>query len=617
MRNIILHIHIFLTVALIALVSVGCHDRHAAELLARADAVMETAPDSARVLLDSIEPSGLGAADVALYAVLDAQSRHKLDLAAPSDSLLNIAVDRYTSYGPDSLLMKALFYRAIPRMEEGLWDSAVVDMMESRGIADTLKDKYWKAKNAEAIADMMRQSLNFQEEIVWRNIAFEEYHEDGKIYNELFALCDLASAMLNGHDSVGCIRTLELLDRRVTEVPDSESLKVYNLPTKLFYHINYGSDEDLGKLFRDSVVNVVCATQPGLYLAKADLLTRKGEYVRSRNLLDSLCVLECMSEDRALLYHSYYSLAKATTDWTLLCTATDSLLKSQLRDVEVANAHSVIIAQRDYFNNKAKSNSERFRRSRQRTVWIVMCLGLLLLIAVIVYQLVLWRKNKLMEEQVVRVLEISNQLEIKKQLEGSIKVALDSLRKENAVLQEELKESKDISRIKEAQIETIQATLSRTRSDLEIMSLNLEKTFNHMPAIYRERWKTLEMLCKQLYNRDGVPDKLILNDIKRCVDKIRSEEFFRTLVMELDRDMDGIVTRFYNVCPRMKERDRKLCVLSFAKVGNATIGMLLNMTADHVSVQRKRLRDRIGKMDIPDKDLFIAMLTNTDRDNRE
>ena len=40
MRNIVLHIHIFLTVALIALVSVGCRDRHAAELLARADAVM-------------------------------------------------------------------------------------------------------------------------------------------------------------------------------------------------------------------------------------------------------------------------------------------------------------------------------------------------------------------------------------------------------------------------------------------------------------------------------------------------------------------------------------------------------------------------------------------------
>ena len=43
MRNIVLHIHIFLAVALIALVSAGCRDRHAAELLARADAVMETA----------------------------------------------------------------------------------------------------------------------------------------------------------------------------------------------------------------------------------------------------------------------------------------------------------------------------------------------------------------------------------------------------------------------------------------------------------------------------------------------------------------------------------------------------------------------------------------------
>ena len=76
MRNIVLHIHIFLAVALIALVSGGCRDRHAAELLVRADSVMEESPDSARTFLADIDSTRLRGADLALYAVLDAQSRH-------------------------------------------------------------------------------------------------------------------------------------------------------------------------------------------------------------------------------------------------------------------------------------------------------------------------------------------------------------------------------------------------------------------------------------------------------------------------------------------------------------------------------------------------------------
>ena len=68
---------------------------------------MEEHPDSARKLLDGIDSTRLRRADAPLYAVLDAQSRHKLTLDPPSDSLLNIAVDRYIAHGPDSLLMKS------------------------------------------------------------------------------------------------------------------------------------------------------------------------------------------------------------------------------------------------------------------------------------------------------------------------------------------------------------------------------------------------------------------------------------------------------------------------------------------------------------------------------
>ena len=95
----------------------ACHDPHTSEILTRADGLMESAPDSAYSLLRGIDSTRLRRADAPLYAILDAQARHKLDLTPPSDSLLDIAVEHYTAHGPDSLLMKALFYRAVGKYQ--------------------------------------------------------------------------------------------------------------------------------------------------------------------------------------------------------------------------------------------------------------------------------------------------------------------------------------------------------------------------------------------------------------------------------------------------------------------------------------------------------------------
>ncbi|MDE7509644.1 MAG: hypothetical protein K2M62_05925, partial [Muribaculaceae bacterium] len=128
---------IYLNLLIIALfiLAGGCRDRHAEELLVRADSVMEETPDSARTLLAGIDSTCLRGADLALYAVLDAQSRNKLNMEAPSDSLLNIAVDHYIAHGPDSLLMKALFDRAGGYKQAEATQKSAMDALFGWGVA--------------------------------------------------------------------------------------------------------------------------------------------------------------------------------------------------------------------------------------------------------------------------------------------------------------------------------------------------------------------------------------------------------------------------------------------------------------------------------------------------
>lgn len=66
------------------------------QLLLCADSLMETYPDSALSILESITyPQKMPRADRALYALLLTQARHKNYIALEDDSLIKTAVDYY------------------------------------------------------------------------------------------------------------------------------------------------------------------------------------------------------------------------------------------------------------------------------------------------------------------------------------------------------------------------------------------------------------------------------------------------------------------------------------------------------------------------------------------
>lgn len=99
-------------------------------LLLCADSLMETCPDSALSILESITcPQKMPRADRALYALLLTQARHKNYIALEDDSLIKMAVDYYGDKKKSLRAAKAHYYWGATYSEMGYTSFAVEEYL--------------------------------------------------------------------------------------------------------------------------------------------------------------------------------------------------------------------------------------------------------------------------------------------------------------------------------------------------------------------------------------------------------------------------------------------------------------------------------------------------------
>lgn len=100
------------------------------QLLLCADSLMETYPDSALFILESITyPQKMPRADRALYALLLTQARHKNYIALEDDSLIKTAVDYYGDKKKSLRAAKAHYYWGAIYSEKGYASFAVEEYL--------------------------------------------------------------------------------------------------------------------------------------------------------------------------------------------------------------------------------------------------------------------------------------------------------------------------------------------------------------------------------------------------------------------------------------------------------------------------------------------------------
>ena len=586
----------------------SCSDSPLSKKLLHAQSIIEEYPDSVRAILDSVDTHRLSRKERALYAVTDAQTRHKLFLPiSGTDSLLNLAEDYFDSHGPDSLLMKTLFYRAVTSTEKGEIEEAARGAVNSWEMAKSLDNDYWQAKTAELVADQAMEMQNYQEELKWRKMAADHYKKAGKEKSYLFTLIQISTSYLNLKDSLNAKNLDDSIGGLVLKYPDNDCLKEYHAYYSIFIQNACGHFEKADSLYRSiKGTTMEQGNRAYLDLIRSNILLNQDNMSGCRELLDSIADGCVNSEDRSMLYDQYYRLGKTTGDFDLTTQAADSLLSLQSQLISNALQQPVTATQRDFFQLLA----ERKEAEKQRKVvilWRSVAISVLVVALIITLSVISnRRKKRKINETVAAFYNASEELRTVSELNKIIEGKLTYLSEENVELERRVSDETKKNEEVEAMIKKQRSELKRKTNKIDKLKNELNVKGGQMIDVYTDQWATINMLCREIAD-EGKVDSIIVANIRTELEKMKSNSFYNAIAKKLDLYGEGVITKLKDQCKLLSNEDIKLYILSVAGFSITAISLMTGTRSSTIYSRMRRILRLIDKERPADMDLFISL----------
>lgn len=278
-------------------------------LLLCADSIIETRPDSALVILESISsPQKMLRADRALYALLLTQARHKNYIALEDDSLIKTAVEYYGDRKKSVRAAKAHYYWGAFYREKGYTSSAVEEYLVAIRLMP-VRDEF--------LAMIYDNLAECYEEDQLDNVAMEAYRAAYKILKgkreQIYPLRGVARIFLlqNMKDSALCYYQ-KALDCALV---DRDS----NLIGAIYHDLAMVYNEKKDYIQADKYVSKAISIMNSEMSANACLL--KAEIMLSFNKLDSANYYYSKNIDqldicgKVVCYNGLYQVAKEKGEW--------------------------------------------------------------------------------------------------------------------------------------------------------------------------------------------------------------------------------------------------------------------------------------------------------------
>ena len=122
------------------------------------------------------------------------------------------------------------------------------------------------------------------------------------------------------------------------------------------------------------------------------------------------------------------------------------------------------------------------------------------------------------------------------------------------------------------------------------------------------RLDILQRLCEQYYIYEGTENlqPKILKEVKSMVDGLRGDS--KALEEELDSSSGGVMKKFREQFPKLKDEEVKLFCFVASGFSSTTISAIMEREKQYVYNRIYRLKNRIAESSAPDKDLFLEYL---------
>lgn len=296
----------------------------ASNVLADADSLMQTRPDSALLLLEGISaPQLLSRAHRAEYALLLTQARHKNYVKLENDSLIKIAVDYYEDGNDNLRESQAYFYLGSTYRDMGDMASTIkaylkaLEVMPENSNDDFLTKVYDNLGDCCEQQDLYKEALYFYKRSYLINL---KSHDEKNLYYPLRGIANVSlyklqidSASIYYHKALDVAQSLNDTTQIAVVFKDLSSIcNEQQDYKKAVYYIS-----EALKMMHDEhdLFSAYCL---------------KGRIMNNLNNLDSACYyysLSKKSEDiyvKASSYYGLYEIEKKFENWETATLHADS-----------------------------------------------------------------------------------------------------------------------------------------------------------------------------------------------------------------------------------------------------------------------------------------------------
>lgn len=586
MKNIALILAAFLIVFLIS-----CGDRKQdIHLLKQAETLLKSDPDSALLLLDSIqEPLDLTTKNLARWSMLVSEIRDKQNEPMLSDTILSEAFPYWKRHGsPLQKSRMALFlgrsYFEADEYEKALeqytyalevadeakeYNQAgyictyMADVYDTQNLMDKLIKKYKDAIHYFSLTENKR-SLAF----AYNNLAF--VFVQNKKYNKALEYnnkADSVSVLLN--DSIvrgtvfnckGIIYT-ELKEYELAEHCTLEALRWFN-----------GDHE-------------------GAHYSLAILYIEMGELEKAKEFYEYYQTLDMDKNDKSDLYHWEYLLLKKQQKWE---KALENLEKYQAvvdSIEEQKDEEAILKVERKYEYSKVLNENQRLKiHSLWFTLLLVFVICVCLFLGIIYLHS---RKQKLQIKQELDVYRINL---LNKELELQRKVTTFE---------------KNIIELEEEKEKLLKKQQSLRKEENPTIIQNEESLINKHQKEVEELKQKISGMRFQLLKRSIIAKKLNKLSEKPVINQSGSlitPKDWNALKKEVTDIYHDYDERLKEKVPTLTPDDIDFCMLSLFDIDSKGLACLLNYNTDSIHKKRSRLKSKLGLPKECDLDTFIRSI---------
>lgn len=583
-----------LTVAMLSMLlfAVSCgEDASVTESLRRAEMVMDEHPDSALAILgaipeDHIENKG----DMARYALLVSQGRHKANVYETSDSLIDRAVDYYDRREDDDNLMKSLFYKGNILINRGELSEALDINLRATALAMNIGDYYWIAKVLEQTADIYSLGYYESESLELTRRASEYYRVSGHYLNFLYSKRGEASSLVNtGRVEAG----LALLDSILTvardEIRDTILANILR-EDKVTAYVMSDQYDKIGAPLDSLKANGGLDPENNLhllYIAANELYHQN--YPATERYLSMAGGRDLRESERSLMYLLYAEMYKGRGDFKREALYGDSIIRLQGDVLASDIRHALPLTHRDYYLGELNLERKYSGLLKRTAITVIILLILVIATGVVAYRMRLRVKDLEIEEKISNIQSLADEIAM--------------FRSRNIALEVQLKSGR-------SEIESLSRDLERMKRDLSALDLTERRILsqNEIAGYLVDSWGILESLCGDFDDEDEEKKAQLYDRLQTEISKLKEAGYLSRIVSSVNRYMGGVVDKLRNSGLRFKEDDFVFISMLIAGMSPRMVSMLLDMKVKNYYNRRSRFIRKISESSFPDREFVLSCI---------